>query len=162
MILGLALIISAIVLFIRIFFLESLLKGLLIFLVSIVLALFGGAILDDWSDWNDTTNKDSPVVSYRTFLALYKCTPDRWRLQEHCVYYRYQSGEDKKIDFKSYYDYLAYCHFCNKKEKIKEEMEQRNNQAEFIKQVQLIISKQEEENNQWLKERLEKIAYNRE
>lgn len=162
MILGLVCIISGIVLFIAFFFVDSLFTMFIMMASSIVLAIVGGNIYANWCEWNDTTNKERPVISYRTFWALYKCDPNRWDLSIDKITYRYQSGEYKKIDFKTYYDYLIYSRFYTNHKKLKKEMKQHENQAEFIKQAQLNISVQEEQNNRWLKERLEKIVYNQE
>lgn len=107
----------------------------------------------DWEDyikkWND------PELTFEEFYSLYSVMPEKFQLNSFDITYRH-----KDISFKTYFDYYKYRKFIKRYKEQKKEMKRTETQADLIKELQRDLAAKQEENDQWLKERLEKIAYN--
>lgn len=106
-------------------------------------------------DWErHIKNWDYPELTFEVFYSLYTIMPENFGLNEFSVNYKY-----KGVSFKTYFDYCKYRKFIKRYKKQKEEMKRTEIQADLIKQLQRDLAAKQEENDQWTKERLEKIAY---
>ena len=80
--------------------------------------------------------------------------PENFGLNEFNVNYKYRS-----ISFKTYIDYCKYRKFIKRYKEQEEEMERTETQADLIKMLQRDLAAKQEESDQWVKKRLEKITY---
>lgn len=97
---------------------------------------------------------DNPELTFKEFYSLYTAMPEYFTLNKFDVSYRY-----KDISFKTYFDYYKYKKFFERYKEQKKEMRRTEIQANLIKELQRDLAAKQEENDQWTKERLEKIAY---
>lgn len=106
-------------------------------------------------DWErHIKNWDYPELTFEEFYSLYTIMPENFGLNEFSVNYKY-----KGVSFKTYFDYCKYRKFIERYKEQKEEMKRTEIQANLIKELQRDLAAKQEENDQWTKERLEKIAY---
>lgn len=106
-------------------------------------------------DWECYIKKwDNPELTFKEFYSLYTVMPEYFTLNKFDVSYRY-----KDISFKTYFDYYKYKKFFERYKEQKKEMRRTEIQANLIKELQRDLAAKQEENDQWTKERLEKIAY---
>lgn len=97
---------------------------------------------------------DDPELTFKEFYSLYSVMPEKFQLNRFDVTYRY-----KDISFKTYSDYCKYTWFLDRYKEQKKEMKRTEIQADLIKELQQDLAAKQEENDQWIKKRLEKIAY---
>lgn len=106
-------------------------------------------------DWErHIKNWDYPELTFEEFYSLYTIMPENFGLNEFSVNYKY-----KGVSFKTYFDYCKYRKFIERYKEQKKEMKRTEIQANLIKELQRDLAAKQEENDQWTKERLEKIAY---
>ena len=106
-------------------------------------------------DWERYIKKwDDPELTFEEFYSLYTIMPENFGLNDLNVSYKYKS-----ISFKTYIDYCKYRAFLQRYKKQKKEMKRTEIQADLIKTLQRDLAAKQEENDQWVKKRLEKIAY---
>ena len=106
-------------------------------------------------DWErHIKNWDYPELTFEEFYSLYTIMPENFGLNEFSVNYKY-----KGVSFKTYFDYCKYRKFIKRYKKQKKEMKRTEIQADLIKELQRDLAAKQEENDQWVKKRLEKIAY---
>lgn len=106
-------------------------------------------------DWERYVKEwDYPELTFKEFYSLYTVMPENFRLNDLNVSYKYES-----ISFKTYIDYCKYRAFLQRYKKQKEEMKRTEIQADLIKTLQRDLAAKQEENDEWVKKRLEKIAY---
>ena len=106
-------------------------------------------------DWERYIKKwDYPELTFEEFYSLYTIMPENFGLNEFSVNYKY-----KGVSFKTYFDYCKYRKFIKRYKKQKKEMKRTEIQADLIKELQRDLAAKQEENDQWVKKRLEKITY---
>lgn len=106
-------------------------------------------------DWErHIKNWDYPELTFEEFYSLYTIMPENFGLNEFSVNYKY-----KGVSFKTYFDYCKYRKFIKRYKEQKEEMKRTEIQADLIKELQRDLAAKQEENDEWVKKRLEKIAY---
>lgn len=157
MIINISLIIEIVLLLIicckiKLWWLWFLMVGIMI--GAIILTIKLRSSMRDWEhyikDWK------CPELTFKEFYSLYVVMPENFQLNRFDVSYKY-----KDISFKTYFDYYKYRKFIKRYKEQKKEMKRTETQADLIKELQRDLATKQEENDQWLKERLEKIAYNR-
>lgn len=123
-----------------------------IMVVIIILTVKLRNSIRDWElhikEWDD------PELTFKEFYSLYSVMPEKFQLNRFDVTYRY-----KDISFKTYSDYCKYTWFLDRYKEQKKEMRRTEIQANLIKELQRDLAAKQEENDQWVKKRLEKIAY---
>jgi hypothetical protein len=97
---------------------------------------------------------DNPELTFKEFYSLYSVMPENFGLNEFSVNYKY-----KGVSFKTYFDYYKYRKFIKRYKEQKKEMKRTETQADLIKELQRDLAAKQEENDQWVKKRLEKITY---
>ena len=106
-------------------------------------------------DWErHIKNWDYPELTFEEFYSLYTIMPENFGLNEFSVNYKY-----KGVSFKTYFDYCKYRKFIKRYKEQKKEMKRTEIQADLIKELQRDLAAKQEENDQWVKKRLEKITY---
>ncbi len=106
-------------------------------------------------DWERCIKKwDAPELTFKEFYSLYTAMPEYFTLNKYDISYRY-----KDISFKTYFDYYKYKKFFKRYKEQKKEMRRTEIQADLIKELQRDLAAKQEENDQWVKKRLEKITY---
>ena len=155
MIINISLIIEIVLLFVV--FWEIELGWLCLLMVGIMI----GAIIltvklrNSMRDWERYIKKwDYPELTFEEFYSLYTIMPENFGLNEFSVNYKY-----KGVSFKTYFDYCKYRKFIKRYKKQKKEMKRTEIQADLIKELQRDLAAKQEENDQWVKKRLEKITY---
>lgn len=157
MIINISLIIEIVLLFVVFWEIELgwlclLMVGIMIGAIILTIKLRNS--MRDWEhyikDWK------CPELTFKEFYSLYVVMPENFQLNRFDVSYKY-----KGISFKTYFDYYKYRKFIKRYKEQKKEMKRTETQADLIKELQRDLATKQEENDQWLKERLEKIAYNR-
>ena len=127
-----------------------LLIGLMILIIVGTVKLYNS--IRDWEryikDW------DNPELTFKEFYSLYTVMPENFRLNDLNVSYKYKS-----ISFKTYIDYCKYRAFLQRYKKQKEEMKRTEIQTDLIKELQRDLAAKQEENDEWVKKRLEEITY---
>lgn len=119
---------------------------------AIILTIKLRSSIYDWECY--IKNWDNPELTFKEFYSLYTIMPENFGLNEFSVNYKY-----KNVSFKTYFDYCKYRKFIKRYKEQKEEMKRTEIQANLIKELQRDLAAKQEENDQWTKERLEKIAY---
>lgn len=119
---------------------------------AIILTIKLRSSIRDWE--RHIKNWDYPELTFKEFYSLYTVMPENFGLNEFSVNYKY-----KGVSFKTYIDYCKYRAFLQRYKKQKEEMKRTEIQANLIKELQRDLAAKQEENDQWVKKRLEKIAY---
>ena len=127
-----------------------LLIGLMVLIIVGTVKLYYS--IRDWE--RDIKNWDNPELTFKEFYSLYTIMPDHFTLNKFNVSYRY-----KDISFKTYFDYCKYRNFFKHYKEQKKEMRRTEIQADLIKELQRDLAAKQEESDEWVKKRLEKIAY---
>ena len=127
-----------------------LLIGLMVLIIVGTVKLYYS--IRDWE--RDIKNWDNPELTFKEFYSLYTIMPENFGLNEFSVNYKY-----KGVSFKTYFDYCKYRKFVNRYKEQKEEMKRTEIQTDLIKELQRDLAAKQEENDEWVKKRLEKIAY---
>ena len=120
--------------------------------VIIILTVKLRSSMRDWERY--IKKKDNPALTFKEFYSMYTVMPEHFILNKFDILYRY-----KDISFKTYFDYCKYEKFLKRYKEQKEEMKRTEIQANLIKELQRDLAAKQEENDQWVKKRLEKIAY---
>ena len=155
MIINISLIIEIVLLFVVFWEIELgwlclLMVGIMIGIIILTVKLRKS--IRDWE--RHIKNWDYPELTFEEFYSLYTIMPDHFTLNKFNVSYRY-----KDISFKTYFDYCKYRKFIERYKKQKKEMKRTEIQADLIKELQRDLAAKQEENDQWVKKRLEKITY---
>ena len=155
MIINISLIIEIVLLFVVFWEIELgwlclLMVGIMI--GAIILTVKLRKSIRDWECY--IKNWDYPELTFKEFYSLYTAMPENFGLNEFSVNYKY-----KGVSFKTYFDYCKYRKFIERYKKQKKEMKRTEIQADLIKELQRDLAAKQEENDQWVKKRLEKITY---
>lgn len=155
MIINISLIIEIVLLFVVFCKIE------LLWLCLLMTGIMGGMIVltaklrKSMRNWECYIKKwNNPELTFKEFYSLYTAMPEYFTLNTFDVSYR-----NKDISFKTYFDYYRYKKFFERYKEQKKEMRRTEIQANLIKELQRDLAAKQEENDQWTKERLEKIAY---
>lgn len=155
MIINISLIIEIVLLFVVFCKIE------LLWLCLLMTGIMGGIIIltvklrKSMRNWEGYIKEwDNPELTFKEFYSLYTAMPEYFTLNKFDVSYR-----NKDISFKTYFDYYRYKKFFERYKEQKKEMRRTEIQANLIKELQRDLAAKQEENDQWTKERLEKIAY---
>ena len=155
MIINISLIIEIVLLFVVFCKIE------LLWLCLLMTGIMGGIIIltvklrKSMRNWErHIKNWDYPELTFKEFYSLYTIMPENFGLNEFSVNYKY-----KGVSFKTYFDYCKYRKFIKRYKKQKKEMKRTEIQADLIKELQRDLAAKQEENDQWVKKRLEKITY---
>ena len=155
MIINISLIIEIVLLFvvfckIKLWWLCLLIAGIIVGIIVLTVKL-----RSSMRDWERYIKKwDDPELTFEEFYSLYTIMPENFGLNEFSVNYKY-----KGVSFKTYFDYCKYRKFIKRYKEQKKEMKRTEIQADLIKELQRDLAAKQEENDQWVKKRLEKIAY---
>lgn len=155
MIINISLIIEIVLLFVVFWEIELgwlclLMVGIMIGIIILTVKLRKS--IRDWE--RHIKNWDYPELTFEEFYSLYTIMPENFGLNEFTVNYKY-----KGVSFKTYFDYCKYRKFIERYKKQKKEMKRTEIQADLIKELQRDLAAKQEENDQWVKKRLEKITY---
>lgn len=120
------------------------------FTLFIIFGLIFYGSLTSGVNWITESQVTTPKLTFRQFITMYEALPDRFFLNEYNVTYR----DEGDVDFKTYFDFLRYEHFKNNIEKHEVKMNQLNRQAELIKALQRDLAKKQEENDDFIKQKL--------
>ena len=130
-------------------------QGNIGFILTIIFAaLFCKSFISE-VNWITESQVTTPKLTFRQFITMYEALPDRFFLNEYNVTYRDEGG----VDFKTYFDFLRYKHFKNNIKKYEIKMNQLNRQAELIKALQRDLAKKQEENDDFMKQKLREQAH---
>ena len=126
------------------------------FTLFIIFGLIFCKSLISEANWITKSQVTTPKLTFRQFITMYEVMPDRFILHEYNVFYKRYEGD---VDFKTYFDFLRYEHFKNNIEKHEVKMNQLNRQAELIKALQRDLAKKQEENDDFMKQKLREQAH---
>ena len=122
------------------------------FTLFIIFGLIFCRSLKDEMDWRaDKTDITAPKLTLRQFITLYEAMPNNFILDNYSIFYK---PEDTTIYLRTYFDFLKYKHFKNNIRKYEIKMNQLNRQAELIKALQRDLAKKQEENDDFIKQKL--------
>ena len=125
-------------------------QGNIGFILTIIFAVLLCKSFVSEMNWLVESQITTPKLTFRQFITMYEVIPDKFILDEYNVFYK----DEGKVDFKTYFDFLRYKHFKNNIKKHEVRMDQLNSQAELIKALQRDLAKKQEENDDFMKQKL--------
>lgn len=138
---------------------EQLSLGLwfLLFLCSIILCATEIVLCVKAVLYYKNLDDEYPRFTFKQFLTLYRVNPSAWDLDaEDFVVYLDDNKERRIVMFSHYIDYLLYRYVRWRREKFKKRNKQLKAQADFVKQVQRDLAKQQDEIYELISKELKK------
>jgi len=132
---------------------------LLLFFCSIILFVAEIVLCVKAVLYYKNLDDEYPKFTFKQFLTLYRANPPAWDFDcEGFVVYLDDNKDRRIVMFSHYIDYLLYKYVRWRREKFKKRNKQLKAQADFMKQVQRDLAKQQNEIYELISKELKKCG----